>query len=225
MPMSDTFRVKAWGLPEFKAWVSSKEPGNPLLARRGATTCDVLDLLSQCPFAERYTLVTELVEPFDNDTFLYDAKTLLELMSLACTLMQSFDPVSQCEIGNFKFECNLLNGEAVARKKSVLRMMKDASILKKLLGPLLWSFAFGIRFLFWPELSAPPPHSLAVDLKIAQLSALKFCSWNVTVSQKTTNCSMITVKLLPVHRKYILLIWGKKWEGSVHSSYLNVKNM
>jgi len=61
--------------------------------------------------------------------------------------------------------------------------------------------------------------------KIAHLSALKLCPWNVTVSQKTTNCAMIMVKILSVYCKYILLIWQKKWEGSVHSSYLNVRNV
>ena len=46
--------------------------------------------------------------------------------------------------------------------------------------------------------------------------------WNVTVSQNSTIFSMImVVQLLPV---YILLIWGKKWEGSVNSSYFNVIN-
>jgi hypothetical protein len=82
-----TFRIEARGLPKFKAWVSTKEPGNPLLAWPDMTTCDVLDLLLQCPFAERYTLVAELVEPFDDNTFLYNTEALLGLMGLACILV------------------------------------------------------------------------------------------------------------------------------------------
>jgi hypothetical protein len=61
--------------------------------------------------------------------------------------------------------------------------------------------------------------------KIAHLSVLKFCWWNVTVSQKTTNRFVIMGQLLSVYGKYILMLWEKKWEGSVHSSYLNVRNM
>jgi hypothetical protein len=33
------------------------------------------------------------------------------------------------------------------------------------------------------------------------------------------------LQLLSVYGKYILLIWGEKWEGSVNSLYLNVKYM
>ena len=61
--------------------------------------------------------------------------------------------------------------------------------------------------------------------KIAHLLVFKFCLWDITVSHKTTNCSIPIVKLLSVYGRYIFLIWEKKWEGSVHSSYLNVKNM
>ena len=37
--------------------------------------------------------------------------------------------------------------------------------------------------------------------------------------------SMIMVQLLLVYGRYIVLIWGGKWEGSVNCSCLNVKNM
>jgi len=47
---------------------------------------------------------------------------------------------------------------------------------------------------------------------------------NIMVSQKTTNCPMIMVQLLSVYGKLILLAMRKKWEGSAHSSSLNVRN-
>lgn len=119
------------------------------------------------------------------------------------------------------------NREPVVRKKSVLRVVKCASILKELLCLLPWSLAFWITFLFWPWLAARPPHSLTYSWsnlpKIAQFSALEFCQWNVTVSQSTTNCSVIMIQPLSVYKEYIFLLWEKKWEGSVCSSYLNVR--
>ena len=68
--------------------------------------------------------------------------------------------------------------------------------------------------------------SLLIEFpKVAHLSELKFCSWIVTVSQKTTNRFVIMVKILSVHGIYMHLIWKNKWEESVHSSYFNVKKM
>ena len=118
----------------------SKESGNPLLSWPDAATCDILDLLSQCPFAERYILVAEFIEPFNHNVFLDDAETLLGLMGLPCILVSSINPVSQCKIGNLKFDSSLLNGEVIVRRKSVLRMVEDASILQELLSLFLYSF-------------------------------------------------------------------------------------
>jgi hypothetical protein len=43
-------------------------------------------------------------------------------------------------------------------------------------------------------------------LKIAHLSAIEFCWWNVTVSQKTTKHSISIVKSLSIYWIYVLLI-------------------
>jgi hypothetical protein len=45
----------------------------------------------------------------------------------------------------------------------------------------------------------------------------------VTVSQKTTNSSMIIVKLLSVYGEQELLLYKKSLEGLAHFSYLNVR--
>lgn len=84
-----TFWIEARGLPKLKAWVPSKELGDPLLSCPDTTTSDVLDFLSQCPFAKGYALVTELCKPFDKDVFLYGAEVLLELMGMVCIPMSS----------------------------------------------------------------------------------------------------------------------------------------
>ena len=63
-------------------------------------------------------------------------------------------------------------------------------------------------------------HSLV--LKIAHVSELKLCRWNVTVSQGTTNCSNIVVQL-SVYVKLINAVRKKK--GKSVLSYLNVRNM
>jgi hypothetical protein len=69
--------------------VPSKELGDPLLSCPDTTTSDVLDFLSQCPFAKGYALVTELCKPFDKDAFLYGAEVLLGLMGMMCIPMLS----------------------------------------------------------------------------------------------------------------------------------------
>ena len=69
-----------------------------------------------------------------------DPETLLGLVGLPCVLLLSVDPVSQCKIGNIEFDSSLPNGEAIIRKKSMLRTVEDASIPQELLSLFPWSF-------------------------------------------------------------------------------------
>ena len=58
--------------------------------------------------------------------------------------------------------------------------------------------------------------------RIAHLSALEFCRQNVMASQKTTNCSVIVGQ----NSQSALngyFCYEEKWEGPVHSPYLNVR--
>ena len=68
----------------------------------------------------------------------------------------------------------------------------------------------GYQKVKWSQWKVRMKQQQAPCQKVPSVSpALKFCWWNVMVSQKTTNWSMIMVQLLSSYGKHIFLIWEK----------------